>query len=198
MFRRAVSTLLPLLFVASLHAQPYPPGVTLGPARPVAELHRGGDTLDDYLLGVVPDGDGFRAYYYFGRGSDNGHTVHLGLDGQTDFASDRAAFASTSEKNYFVARTTGEGTMLFWIDASRNVRVSPAAADGTALNPSGTLLAPDASYLKAGCNSSRCLVQSWHQSVEGPGDDEIINTAGDVVARISPPIPNRSSCRSKS
>ncbi|MCU1350682.1 MAG: hypothetical protein JWO56_3712 [Acidobacteria bacterium] len=189
MIRRALLlSVLPFLWSAALQAQTLPPGLVLGPARPVAGLRVGGDGFANYLLGVAPDGDGFRAWYYRGKGSADVQTVHIGADGQTDFTSDRAAFASTSNREGFVVRTAGDRSLLFWLDSQANVRVSPAAADGTAVDSTGALLASRAFLFRAECNGSRCLVQSWGGPLDGPSDGTIINPAGEVVSRVSPPV----------
>src|SRR5207253_6679360 len=147
-----------LLFATTaLRAQVPAPGLVLTPPVLVSEPRLGTATAGDLVLGVAPQGDGFRVWY--SRKTDGGtiHVVDVAANGQTEIATHRVVFEPSANVQDFTVLSAGGRTSLFWLASDGNeLRFSPATADGLAEVPAGIAITR-AGVMDLGCNAERCL-----------------------------------------
>jgi hypothetical protein len=148
-------TLALLFFATALHAQSPAPGLVLTPPVLVSEPHLGSATAGDRVLGVAPQGDGFRVWY--SRETDGGaiHVVDIAANGQADLATHRVVFATSAAVRAFTASSAAGRTFFLWRTADE-VHFSPATADGLPEVPAGVVVTHGDARGFA-CNTERCL-----------------------------------------
>lgn len=187
------SLLLPLVAAASLAAQPevLPPGLRATPPVALTPVRLTTARTSDRLIAVVPSDAGFRAYYERHAQLDANtelRTVRFGVDGTVDAATDRAVFPARAVRTFLQVEATAAGPRLFWLDGARNVRFSRTAADGSATDAAGIVVAAATNEFDAGCNESHCLVQSWQHSFDDASLATIVTADGAIAAtRTLPP-----------
>lgn len=184
--------LLALLFLTTaLRAQEKPaPGLLLTPPVPVSEPRLGSSTAGDEVLGVAPQGEGFRLWY--SRKVDGGtiHVVDLGADGQSDLASHRVVFLPAANVRDFAARSAGGRTFFLWRSGvDDTVRFSPATPEGVAELPGGIAITTG-DFRDFACNPERCLVTTPGRSPGAMATATLLSTSGQTLSQVAVPGPD--------